>query len=158
MDDASQQAASRYSRSLARLGAQRLRGGAQPTPHQHAHGTPDNRDHELHDAPLPALLPAQSLHFAVPHGQTFTWRLAADSLLRVYGAQIWVTRARSPYDHWLNPGETLRLARGERIWLSTETDTPARVTLTSAWRPRSALLRSAFLRLAAWPFLLARGR
>ncbi|WP_084170198.1 DUF2917 domain-containing protein [Paraburkholderia ferrariae] len=155
MDDASQQAASRYSRSLARLGAQRSRGGAQPTRHPHVNGTtPGNRDHELHDAPLPA----QSLHFAVPQGQTFTWRLAADSLLRVYGAQIWVTRARSPYDHWLNPGDTLRLTRGERIWLSTETDTPARVTLTSEWRPRSALLRRAFLRLAAWPFLLARGR
>ncbi|WP_322011508.1 DUF2917 domain-containing protein [Paraburkholderia sp. J12] len=153
MDDASQQAASRYSRSLARLGAQRSRGGAHSTPH----GTPGNRDHELHDALLPTPLPAQSLHFAVPQGQTFTWRLAADSLLRVYGAQVWVTRARSPYDHWLNPGETLRLARGERIWLSTDADAPARVTLTSAWRPRSGVL-SAFARLAAWPFLLARGR
>jgi hypothetical protein len=134
MDDASQQAASQVSRSR-----------AQSLP---------ARNHDVHDDPLPAL----SLHFAVPCNQTLTWRLAADSTLRIYGAQVWVTRARSPYDHWLNPGETLRLARGERIWLSTEGNLPARVTLTSAWQPRFATLRKAFGKLTAWPALLAPGR
>jgi hypothetical protein len=142
MDDASQyasqQAASQVSPSRPQPGAQRL----------------PARNHDVHDDPLPAL----SLHFAVPHQQTLTWRLAADSTLRVYGAQVWVTRACSPYDHWLNPGETLRLSRGERIWLSTEAHTPARITLTSAWQPRFATLRRAFGKLTAWPALLAPGR
>lgn len=94
--------------------------------------------------PLDAALPAQSIHFAVPAGQTLTWRVAADSTVRVHGSRIWLTRARSPYDHWLNPGDTLRVLRGERLWLSSDPSAnpvsdnepvTARVTITCAWRP-----------------------
>ncbi|WP_322092662.1 DUF2917 domain-containing protein [Paraburkholderia bannensis] len=90
--------------------------------------------------PADTALPAQSIHFTVPAGQTLSWRIAADSTVRVHGSRIWLTRARSPYDHWLNPGETLRVARGERLWLSSDPawDAPpntARVTITCAWRP-----------------------
>jgi hypothetical protein len=94
--------------------------------------------------PLDAALPAQSIHFAVPAGQTLTWRVATDSTVRVHGSRIWLTRARSPYDHWLTPGDTLRVLRGERLWLSSEPSadpasdnelTTARVTITCAWRP-----------------------
>ncbi|MBB3260258.1 hypothetical protein F4827_004935 [Paraburkholderia bannensis] len=100
--------------------------------------------------PLDAALPAQSIHFAVPAGQTLTWRVAADSTVRVHGSRIWLTRARSPYDHWLNPGETLRVLRGERLWLSSDACadalsdnelTTARVTITCAWRPPLASAR-----------------
>lgn len=103
----------------------------------------DRRD--LFDRILPdAALPAQSIHFAVPAGQTLTWRVAADSIVRVHGARIWLTRARSPYDHWLNPGDTLRVLRGERLWMSSDPSAgfafdnefhTARITITSAWRP-----------------------
>ncbi|HEY4802530.1 MAG TPA: DUF2917 domain-containing protein [Paraburkholderia sp.] len=99
-------------------------------------------------------LPAQSIHFAVPPMRTLTWRVTAPATLRIHVAQVWVTRARSPYDHWLKPGETLRLERGERIWLSTEAALPARVTLTSAWRPPFAGVRRGTERLAAWLALL----
>ncbi|WP_310632767.1 DUF2917 domain-containing protein [Paraburkholderia sp.] len=110
-------------------------------------------------------LPAQSIHFAVPTSATLTWRVIADGTLRVYGARIWVTRARSPYDHWLNPGDVLRVHRGERLWLSADIDdtsthrAAARVTLTSAWRP--PLFSSvAVERLATWfgLFVLRRAR
>ncbi|MFD1554522.1 DUF2917 domain-containing protein [Paraburkholderia silviterrae] len=57
----------------------------------------------------------------------------------VYGARIWLTRARFPYDHWLPPGEMLRVYRGERLWLSADGgNAAARVMLTSAWRPPAA--------------------
>ncbi|MEX3977588.1 DUF2917 domain-containing protein [Paraburkholderia sp. EG287A] len=99
-------------------------------------------------------LPVQSVHFAVPPMRTITWRVNASATLRVQVAQVWVTRARSPYDHWLQPGETLRLERGERIWLSTEAALPARVSITSAWQPPFAGVRRGMERLAAWLALL----
>jgi hypothetical protein len=98
-------------------------------------------------------LPAQSIHFAVPPLRTLTWRLNAPATLRTHTAQVWVTRARSPYDHWVQPGETLRLERGERIWISTEGDVAARVVITSAWRPPMDV-RHGIERLAAWLALL----
>lgn len=104
--------------------------------------------------PADTALPAQSIHFAVPVGQTLTWRVYADSTVRVHGSRIWLTRARSPYDHWLNPGDTLRVLRGERLWLSGDPawDAPqntARVTITCAWRPPLASARGIVERCAA---------
>ncbi|WP_325624719.1 DUF2917 domain-containing protein [Paraburkholderia sp.] len=99
-------------------------------------------------------MPAQSVHFAVPPKRTLTWRVHASATLHIHAAPVWVTRARSPYDHWLRPGETLRLERGERIWLSTEADMPAQVTVTSAWRPPFAGARRGIERVAAWLALL----
>jgi hypothetical protein len=99
-------------------------------------------------------LPARSIHFAVPPSRTLTWRVNAPATLRTHTAQVWVTRARSPYDHWVKPGETLRLERGERIWISTEADVAARIMITSAWRPPFADVRRGVERLAAWLALL----
>jgi len=99
-------------------------------------------------------LPAQSIHFAVPPTRTLTWRVNAPATLRIHAAQVWVTRARSPYDHWLKPGETLRLERGERIWLSTESNFPVRVTITCAWRPPVMSVQYGMERVAAWLALL----
>jgi hypothetical protein len=106
-------------------------------------------------------LPAMSIHFAVPAAGTFTWRVRADSTLRVDGTRIWLTRARSPYDHWLDPGDLLRVYRGERLWLSTDNESAsARVTLTSAWQPPFVAARRAAARFAArlvsFPLRLAR--
>ncbi|MFX1674317.1 DUF2917 domain-containing protein [Paraburkholderia sp. A2WS-5] len=118
-----------------------------------------------HDEVLPAL----SIHFAVPEASTFTWRVRADGTLHVRGARIWLTRARSPYDYWLNPGETLRVYRGERLWLSVDAGNSAApsaaapgaaacVTLTSAWRPPFATVRSAAGRCVNWFALLTARR
>ncbi|MCP3715678.1 DUF2917 domain-containing protein [Paraburkholderia sp. CNPSo 3281] len=121
---------------------------SQPAPQPALHSVADAT--ERFDDPLPA----QSIHFAVPPMRTLTWRVNASAALRVQAAQVWVTRARSPYDHWLQPGETLRLERGERIWLSTEAALPARVSITSAWQPPFAGVRRGMERLAAWLALL----
>ncbi|MCX5538849.1 DUF2917 domain-containing protein [Paraburkholderia sp. CNPSo 3076] len=121
---------------------------SQPAPQPAPHAVADATDR--FDDPLPA----QSIHFAVPPMRTLTWRVNASATLRVQVAQVWVTRARSPYDHWLQPGETLRLERGERIWLSTEAALPARVSITSAWQPPFAGVRRGMERLAAWLALL----
>lgn len=103
-------------------------------------------------------LPAQSVHFAVPPLRTLTWRVNAPAAVRVHGGVVWITRARSPYDHWLNPGDTLRLERNERIWLSTEAATPARVTITTAWRPPFAAVRRLGERLGLCVARLSLGR
>ncbi|MEM5421538.1 MULTISPECIES: DUF2917 domain-containing protein [Paraburkholderia] len=120
----------------------------QPAPQSAPHAVADATD-RLDDP-----LPVQSVHFAVPPMRTVTWRVSASATLRVQVAQVWVTRARSPYDHWVQPGETLRLERGERIWLSTEAALPARVSITSAWQPPFAGVRRGMERLAAWLALL----
>jgi len=103
-------------------------------------------------------LPTQSIHFAVPPMRTLTWRAPASGILHVHTAQVWVTRARSPYDHWLRPGETLRIERGERIWLATEAAVPAQETITSVWRPPFAGVRRGIERVAAWLAPLTRRR
>lgn len=87
-------------------------------------------------------LPKLVLHFAVNPAVTVTWRVTADAELHVHSERIWLTRIRSPYDYWMKAGETMRLQRGERIWLSTDSHEAARVSLTSAWRaPRTVLAR-----------------
>lgn len=75
-------------------------------------------------------LPRIVVHFAVQPGSTMSWRVESDTELLVQGARIWLTRAASPYDHWLNIGETLRLQRGERVWASADGNTVARISLT----------------------------
>jgi hypothetical protein len=83
--------------------------------------------------PAHALSPEMVIRFAVVPEQTVSWRVLADSELRVGNARVWVTRIFSPYDYWLQPGDVLRLTRGERIWLSTDADKPAEVALVSAY-------------------------
>ncbi|CAD6532543.1 DUF2917 domain-containing protein [Paraburkholderia metrosideri] len=85
-----------------------------------------------HDERLPKIV----VHFSVMPGVTLTWCIEADSTLAVQGARIWLTRISSPYDHWLVPGAEIRLQRGERVWLSTDADQVARVSLTSQLRMR----------------------
>ena len=80
-----------------------------------------------------ALLPEMVIRFVVQPGQTASWRVQSDSELRVGTARVWVTRIFSPYDHWLQTGDVLRLTRGERIWLSTDANIAAEISLTSAY-------------------------
>jgi hypothetical protein len=84
--------------------------------------------------------PTISIHFSVVPGKTVAWQLRAASELRVNSARVWLTRSSSEYDYWLEPGDTLRLKRGEHIWLSVDGEMSADVSLSSryAWfRPRS---------------------
>jgi hypothetical protein len=93
-------------------------------------------------------LPKVVLHFFVMPGATLTWRVDADSTLAVQGARVWLTRVSSPYDHWLAPGDEFRLQRGERVWLSTDGEFAARVSLSCALAARRGLIGRWLGRLA----------
>jgi hypothetical protein len=85
-------------------------------------------------------LPKVVVHFSVMPGAALTWRVEADSTLAIHGARVWLTRISSPYDHWLAPGDEFRLQRGERVWLSTDGEHAARVSLSSALPARRGML------------------
>ncbi|GJH36434.1 DUF2917 domain-containing protein [Paraburkholderia hospita] len=76
-------------------------------------------------------LPRVVIHFEVQPGATMSWRVDANTELLVQGARVWLTRAASPYDHWLQIGETFRLHRGERVWISADGNVAARLSLTT---------------------------
>jgi hypothetical protein len=80
-----------------------------------------------------ALSPEMVIRFVVQPGYTASWRVRSDSELRVGTARVWVTRVFSPYDYWLQTGDVLRVSRGERIWLSTDANIAAEISLTSAY-------------------------
>ncbi|MDR5854547.1 DUF2917 domain-containing protein [Caballeronia sp. LZ062] len=79
-----------------------------------------------------------------PH-QMISWRLSRDAELRA-DASIWLTRHQDPYDYWLAPGDVVRLARGERVWLSSESERAVEVSLTSY---RTERIRPAWSRFIA---------
>ncbi|ABE33822.1 hypothetical protein DR64_4493 [Paraburkholderia xenovorans LB400] len=93
-------------------------------------------------------LPTVVVHFSVMPRATLTWRVEADSTLAVKDERLWLTRVSSPYDHWLDPGQTFQLQRGERVWLSTEGECAARVSLSYALPPKVGLFRRWLGRLA----------
>jgi len=76
-------------------------------------------------------LPRIVVHFEVQPGATMSWRVETNTELFVQGTRVWLTRAASPYDHWLQIGETFRLHRGERVWVSADGNVPARIALTT---------------------------
>jgi hypothetical protein len=98
--------------------------------------TPALAPYPVIDASRGEAMPSLSIRFAVHPHTPVAWKIASDSTLRVSRERIWLTRARSPYDHWLGPGDAIGLARGERIWLSSDAPGAAEVTLTSAWSRR----------------------
>jgi hypothetical protein len=73
------------------------------------------------------------VHLAVPPNKVVAWCVLADCDMTVRDARVWLTRAGSDYDFWLQPGEpALHLDRGERIWLSTDAAVDAEVSLSMA--------------------------
>ncbi|CAB3674433.1 DUF2917 domain-containing protein [Paraburkholderia rhynchosiae] len=93
-------------------------------------------------------LPKVVVHFPVTPGATLTWRVEADSTLDVKGARLWLTRICSPYDHWIAPGQTFQLQRGERIWVSADGDRAAQVSLTYALPAKGGIFKRWLTRLA----------
>ncbi len=84
-------------------------------------------EYEWQDERLPEVV----VHFMLWPGATHSWRVAYDARMHVHDARIWLTRAQSPYDHWLTPGAELQLTRGERVWMSTDGDGATRVSVRS---------------------------
>ncbi|SAK77902.1 hypothetical protein AWB79_04833 [Caballeronia hypogeia] len=71
------------------------------------------------------------VHVEVQPHQMVSWRLTRDAELRAGDACVWLTRHRDPYDYWMKPGDVVRLSRGERVWLTSESDHAIEVSLTS---------------------------
>lgn len=80
------------------------------------------------------------LHATLAPASAMSWRMTVDTELRAQNAPVWLTRAGHLDDYWLRPGDVIRLSRGERVWLSSEGESAAHVTLTSEWRERRPLL------------------
>ncbi|GAU03532.1 uncharacterized protein BSLA_02r0508 [Burkholderia stabilis] len=78
-------------------------------------------------------LPTVVIRFAVAPRTTMTWRAPQDAEIRAHGAALWITRPPSVDDYWVQPGDVLRIARGERIWLGTDADRAAEATITTAY-------------------------
>ncbi len=65
------------------------------------------------------------VQFTVAAGETVSLKVKRDALMSAAGTRLWVTRAGDEWDYWLKPGETLRLSRGERVWVTGEAHEPA---------------------------------
>ncbi|MEI6000646.1 DUF2917 domain-containing protein [Paraburkholderia bengalensis] len=96
---------------------------------------------------------SSSITFEIVAGETVPMKVTRSTRLAVSGAAVWVTRSDDVEDYWLEPGKTLRLRRGERLWLSVERGTQARVAFHVPMRPRQKALNwfgRVSERFAAW--------
>ena len=73
---------------------------------------------------------SSSITFEIVAGETVPMKVTRSTRLVVHGGAVWVTRSDDVEDYWLEPGKTLRLRRGERLWLSVERGTQARVAFS----------------------------
>lgn len=70
---------------------------------------------------------SSSITFEIRPGETVPMKVERSTRLAVTCNPIWVTRSDDTRDYWLEPGHTLHLRRGERLWLSAEGGPTARV-------------------------------
>ncbi|PRE93400.1 DUF2917 domain-containing protein [Burkholderia multivorans] len=61
-----------------------------------------------------------SVTFEIPPGETVPMKVQRSTRLTVQCGPVWATRSNDVDDYFLVDGETLRLRRGERLWLSAE--------------------------------------
>ncbi|RAS20525.1 DUF2917 domain-containing protein [Paraburkholderia bryophila] len=73
---------------------------------------------------------SSSIAFEIRSGETIPMKVARSTRLVVQGGAVWVTRSDDTEDYWLQPGHTLRLRCGERLWLSAEGGAQAKVTFS----------------------------
>jgi hypothetical protein len=93
-------------------------------------------------------LPTVVIRFAVAPRTTLTWRAPTDAEIRAHDAPLWITRPPSVDDFWVQPGDVLRIARGERIWLSSDDhERPVEASITTAYVQRGERFRRTLARL-----------
>ncbi|KWF17821.1 DUF2917 domain-containing protein [Burkholderia pseudomultivorans] len=63
---------------------------------------------------------SSSITFEIPAGETVPMKVQRSTRLTVQCGPVWATRSNDVDDYFLVDGETLRLRRGERLWLSAE--------------------------------------
>ncbi len=73
---------------------------------------------------------SSSINFEIRAGETVPMVVTRSTRLKVHGGAVWVTRSDDVEDYWLEPGHTLRLRRGERLWLSVEGSPSARLAFS----------------------------
>jgi hypothetical protein len=78
---------------------------------------------------------SSSIQFELRAGETAPMRVNRSTRMTVHGGAVWVTRSDDVDDYWLEPGKTLGLRRGERLWLSVESGTSASVAFHVLTRP-----------------------
>ncbi len=92
---------------------------------------------------------SSSVTFEIQAGETVPMRVARSTRLTVQGATVWATRSEDTDDYFLASGATLRLRRGERLWLGVEGPLSARVSFSVAATPCQKA-GSALKRVASW--------
>lgn len=92
---------------------------------------------------------SSSITFEIPPGETVPMKVARSTRLAVPGAPVWATRSNDVHDYFLSPGATLKLRRGERLWLSADGATSACVSFSAIAPPQQAALRGV-ARFASW--------
>ena len=77
-------------------------------------------------------------------GQLLAWRHPSGARLRVVSGSAWVTQSNDMEDHFLQPGQTLRLRRGPPVLIGAEQD------VSLAFEAGDSLGRAALALLRGW--------
>ncbi|POR56300.1 Protein of unknown function (DUF2917) [Paraburkholderia eburnea] len=77
---------------------------------------------------------SSDITFEVEANQVASVRVSRSTRLTVRCGAVWVTRSDDTADYWLEPGHTLRLRRGERLWIGAEQGTAAWVAFATPSR------------------------
>lgn len=92
---------------------------------------------------------SSSFTFEIVPGETVPMMVAHSTRVSVHGAPLWVTRSNDVEDYWLAPGRSLRLRRGERLWLSVDGAAPACVAFVAPL-PRTAVFADLVQAMTDW--------
>ncbi|WP_116137101.1 DUF2917 domain-containing protein [Trinickia diaoshuihuensis] len=92
---------------------------------------------------------SSSITFEIAPGETLPMMISHSTRLSVHGSPVWVTRSNDVEDYWLQPGHSLRLRPGERLWLSSEGPRAACVAFVAPLR-RTAVLADLASALSDW--------
>jgi hypothetical protein len=63
---------------------------------------------------------SSDITFEVLADQVASVRVTRSTRVTVRCGAVWLTRSDDTADYWLEPGHTLRLRRGERLWIGAE--------------------------------------
>ncbi|MGU7781320.1 DUF2917 domain-containing protein [Burkholderia sp. PU8-34] len=85
---------------------------------------------------------SSSVTFEIPPGETVPMKVQRSTRLTVQCGPVWATRSNDVDDYFLVDGETLKLRRGERLWLSAEGGQSACVAFSVARPPKEVALTS----------------
>lgn len=83
-------------------------------------------------------------------GQLMCWHQHHEVRLLVISGRLWVTRYDDAEDHFLAPGESIRLCRGQRAWVGAEAAACVRIERVDAprWSGRARQITTRLLGLA----------